>query len=144
MKHIPEEFYRKSKHCVLRPDNTEAFLQIHKRWCELKGKTIQWQFWEHDAGSSRTSATAFSRGLWVGPPIDARYGWDYNDNEHRDLLDKIHRQFKPIVEHHAPECTDWCKGSAQRKPDELQASRDKQIPALTWRRNHILARHRSG
>ena len=92
------------------------------RWSQLNNnKSLQWDFHEHDSGSSRTSAKAWKQGLAVGPPIDCRYGWNYDTPEHRKLLDSIHQLFQPIVELHAPECTLYCKGAAQRSPEVLDA-----------------------
>ena len=145
MKHIPDEFYKVTRHCWLTPHNAAMFIYIHQRWSQLhNNKKLQWDFHEHDSGSGRVSAKAYKRGLAVGPPIDCRHGWNYDDSEHRKLLDELHRVFTPITELHAPECTLYCKGSAQREANILDKERKQQWPAQEWRLQHILKRHHTG
>ena len=144
MRHVPEEFYKVSKNNILTPDNAKLFIAIHARWAQLTGKQLNWDFWEHDAGSCRCSGKAWKKGMAVGPPIDCRFGWNYDRADHRQLITTIHNMFMPIFELHAPECTLFCKGSAQRDPEVLATERTRLVPAQEWRRDHIIARHKQG
>ena len=94
---IPEEFYSSTGHMVLTPANAARFMEIHAAWMHQHGAPIQWDLWELYSGSGRTSATAQSLGLSVGPPLDYRYGWDLDSSIHRQLADKLYTMFRPKV-----------------------------------------------
>ena len=120
-----KDFYSISKHDVVTPENMKLFLAIHRRWCELKHRIIQWDMQELWAGSARTSGTGFRQGLYVGFPIDARYGWNFMDASHRRLLDEVERFFLPVTELHSPECTAWSIAANTSNKEEKQQDRDK-------------------
>ena len=131
-KKIREEFYKATGHCLVTPENCEEFLRVHARWAELKDRRTQWDTQEYWSGSSRFSATAFRRNMYVGFPVDARYGWNLMNSDHRRLLDKVDNFFRPITNLNAPECTAWSVASVTRDPVERQADRDSQKPMLEW------------
>ena len=39
---MPETFYATTGYTAVTPDNCDAFLQVHRRWMALTGKSITW------------------------------------------------------------------------------------------------------
>ena len=70
MRVIPEEFYKDTGLCIVAPDNCKEFLRGHMRWAQIKGRRIQWDTQEFWSGSSRYSATAYKRNMYMGFPME--------------------------------------------------------------------------
>ena len=72
-----DEYYQLTNDVALTPENASALL--------AQTKPIQWDFWELFSGSAILSASSKRAGLRVGPPIDARHGWNLALREHQKL-----------------------------------------------------------
>ena len=123
---IPEEYYTKSGFRPITPSNFSKWFQ------RARGRGLKWHFWEICSGSGRLSLTLLLAGLVIGPPIDARYGWDLNDFGHQRLLNMARDEFQPGVIHHAPDCAPWSVSSNQKDPELRHLERLHDQPALSW------------
>jgi hypothetical protein len=44
LKHMTEEFYNKTQHAVVTPQNTDKFIDTHRAWSTHHNVTLQWDF----------------------------------------------------------------------------------------------------
>ena len=79
---LPEEFYTQSGLPVITPDNMHDFIKHMKE----NGHIFIFDLQELCSGSGRLSLTAFHKGMKVAFPVDLRYKWDTNNEEHQALL----------------------------------------------------------
>jgi len=123
-KAMPEHFYSRTKLPVVTPENMNDFLN------HMQGHQLVMH--EVFSGSGMLSLEAWNQGLPCGFPIDHRYGWDINVQQHRQLMDKAIGRFKPRVLFFSPRCSPWCKLSKQVHGSSLQKRRAVDLPALEW------------
>ena len=121
---MPEEFYTKSG---LRPVTPSNF----RRWFKhAKGRGLRWHAWELFSGTGRLSLILMMAGLIVGFPVDFRYGWDLNNQEHQQMIFDAQREFKPGVVHIAPDCAPWSVSSTSKDPQVRLQERQEAKPSL--------------
>ena len=133
---MPEQVYSTTGYCAVPPDNCEAFLQIHRRWMALTGKSITWDFWEMWAGTARSSTTAYQHELITGFPVDLRYGRNLHDKGHRRLLEAVDDLFTPKATLSACECKRWSRSGNAADPVDKAAGRLFELPMLLWLVKH--------
>ena len=125
-KAIPEEFYSKSGYRPITPTNFPRWFQ------RARNRGLKWHFWEICSGSGRLSLTLLLAGLVIGPPIDARYGWDLNDHGHQRYLNMAMHEFASGVIHCSPDCAPWSVSSNTKDPEQRHLERLRDQPALEW------------
>ena len=123
---IPEEFYSKSGFRPITPANFPKWFQ------RARNRGLKWHFWEICSGSGRLSLTLLLAGLVIGPPIDARYGWDLNNYGHQRYLNMARNEFAPGVIHCSPDCAPWSISSNTKDPELRHLERLRDQPALEW------------
>lgn len=91
---MPEEYYTRTG---LRPITPKNF----RKWFDqAKGKKLRWHFWEIFSGSGCLRLIMLLAGLTVGFPIDMRYGWSINNQQHQNMLKEARDEFCPGVGFH--------------------------------------------
>ena len=116
-KSMPEEYYTRSGLRPITPWNFKSWFQ------QARGKKLRWHFWELFSGSGRLSLVMLLAGLTVGFPVDMRYGWNLNNQQHQGMLRQARDEFCPGVMFMAPECGPWSVSSSAKAPELREAER---------------------
>eukprot|EP00438_Fugacium_kawagutii_P029807 Skav231475 [mRNA] locus=scaffold1100:530653:539709:- [translate_table: standard] len=124
---MPEEFYTKSGRRVVTPDNVDQWLKELRR----DGKP-ECHFMELYSGSGRLSLAMATAGLSVSCPIDLRYGWDMNNQDHQQKIWHIIEVLKPRVVFASPRCKFHSTASNTMSPEKKLAGRVEDEPGLNF------------
>ena len=116
---MPEEFYTKTGKRPVTPSNVDRWLQE----VQAKHENLSWHFVELYSGSGRLSLAMATAGLNVGFPIDLRYGWNLNDEDHQKKLLRVFRVMKPGVIFASPRCKFHSTASNTMNPEKKALGR---------------------
>ena len=125
---LPEEFYTQSGLPVITPDNMHDFIKHMKE----NGHIFIFDLQELCSGSGRLSLTAFHKGMKVAFPVDLRYKWDTNNEEHQALLSEFFRTMYTLLKFWSPKCTPWSKSAIRKSQDVLLRERENENYTLRF------------
>lgn len=130
LKFLPERFYTCTSAPVVRPNNFEEFLRIHK------DEKVVWDFQDIYSGAGPLSLTLAQNGFSVGFPVNYRYGWDTALAEHQEKLNRSNETFRPRLMVFAWDFFNWNSGSKKRDQEQDMLAREHDEVNLDWMTNY--------